>query len=128
MSSAYAVARFLALNSIGTMGGKSKWCLNVGKEPPQPEECVTIYDTNSDAADNDGIAWPSIQVRTRSKDYRSSIERHGLIRRTLVVNPFVFEDVVYSVSHASGPMAIGTDESNRFIIVTNYSLIRDSGE
>ena len=106
--------------------------LFIGKEPPAPKNCVTIFDTSGIAPDlgltDQGYERPSIQVRVRNTSYIAGwnlIERiknclHGLSQTTV-------NGTLYSVIYcSSGPTLLDWDDNGNCRFVCNFLIQRRS--
>ena len=105
--------------------------LFVGKEPHEPDECATIFDTtglpNQVTLGMEGnYYYPSIQIRVRSDDYRDGweliqnimISLHGRAQET-------WNGTLYSIiKQTSGPTLLDWDDNNRVRFVVNFDIQR----
>ena len=112
-----------------TFGGD----LFIGREPAEPHDCVTIYDTPSFPPDltlDSGESYyrSSVQVRVRDRSYveAMSIARnimtslHGRAQET-------WSGTLYTVIRATGePALLAWDDNNRAIVIINFNLQRRS--
>lgn len=104
--------------------------LFVGKEPSNPKNTVTVFDTPGFSPElnleTQGYEYPSVQIRVRNSSYVNGwnlIERikdalHGLSQQTV-------NGTLYSVIYCSGsPALLDWDDNNNVRIVCNFNLQR----
>jgi len=120
----------VAESYLGFTFGKD---LFIGREPAEPHDCVTIYDTPSFPPDltlDSGESYyrSSVQVRVRDRSYveAMSIARnimtslHGRAQET-------WSGTLYTVIRATGePALLAWDDNNRAIVIINFNLQRRS--
>ncbi len=127
MSAAKIVADFLVAQNVGTIASKKGWAIAVGSEPVDPVECVTVYDTGGQGLDTDelDVAYPTIQVRTRSTRYLDGDAKQRQIRGLLPkAVPFIaFNEQVLDIVMTTDITSIGRDDDNRFLFTSNYRLM-----
>ena len=104
--------------------------LFIGKEPVNPANCVTIFDTTSIPPQltltSQGYEYPSVQIRVRNIDYLTgwnlieSIKNllHGL--NNISCNGYLIT-LIYC---ASGPVLLDWDEKSRARLIVNFNLQR----
>lgn len=105
--------------------------LFIGKEPANPDLCVTLYDTGGRGPvtpfdRTEKYYYQTFQVRVRSKGYLEGMtlaldvmdSLHG--RGHEEWNDAVYELIVCE----SAPCLIGRDDSGRALITANYSVQR----
>ncbi|MCW5678455.1 MAG: hypothetical protein KIT65_10975 [Xanthobacteraceae bacterium] len=140
MSPAHLLALYLAQNGVGTFGGSAKWSISVSREPVDPPEAVTIYDTGGDGPDTDelDLLGPTIQVRVRGPNYAEAYAKQEEIRDLLILD----QPVIVTPEGATVPaefigivmqsdiLAIGRDENDRHLLTANYSAtkVRNAAE
>ena len=107
--------------------------LFIGREPANPGDCVTIYDTPSFPPDlslsNDGTYfYSSVQIRVRDGSYTQAMgmarnimtSLHGRAQET-------WSGTLYTVIKATGePALLAWDDNNRAIVIINFNLQRRS--
>lgn len=106
--------------------------LFIGREPPEPKTCVTVYDTPGAppllTLEEEGATYDysSIQVRVRSSKHSTGWELakdiqdalHGRANET-------WNGTLYTVIRCiSGPHLLEWDQNNRVIFVVNFNLQR----
>lgn len=106
--------------------------LFVGREPAEPNDCVTIFDTSGQppqlTLEEEGatLNYDSFQIRVRNTSYRDgwdvieSIQDllHGRANET-------WNGTMYSVIFcSSGPALLEWDENDRVKFIINYRTIR----
>ena len=127
-SPASDIAQLLAENSVGDFAGVAGWAIYVGKEPSAPDDVLTVYDTGGSSADDEnGLYYPSIQIRVRSNSYLSAYAKAEEVRAVLTGLPsFVADGVEYVGAWQSSDIAcIGFDDNDRALFVINYRLMRE---
>lgn len=99
----------------------------VGTEPPEPDTCVTLYDTGGDGElAYRGYENPTVQVRVRSFDYAAGYALAVQIRDMLVTERrIVTAEYVYSGFWLVSDVAkIGRDDKNRELFTFNLRIHR----
>jgi hypothetical protein len=139
---AYELARFLEEQGVGIWGGNSDWSLHVGREPSDPDNVTTLYDTGGiePLAVDPYIGQPQVQVRVRAHGtrYLEAYELQERIRGLLVqpgagLVPGALERTIgvhryVQIFPIADILAIGRDDKDRHIVVANYQLIRQAVE
>jgi hypothetical protein len=106
--------------------------LFIGKEPADPNNCVTIFDTPglppqlTLAGKGEDYFYPSIQVRVRNTNYLTAYSLADSIR-----------DVLHGLAHETwngtlyiliqctqGPALLDWDENNRCRFIINFNVQR----
>jgi hypothetical protein len=127
-SAAYDFAKFLVAAGVGAFGGDAQWCINYGAEPDAPGDCITVYDTGGPEPETEelDLLRPTLQVRVRCVDYESGYAKQLLIRKLLTeTEPVQMETSRFDMVAASSDiLSIGRDDSNRFLLTSNYRCIR----
>jgi len=104
--------------------------LFVGKEPANPDICVTIFDTHGMpqqlTLNDQGYEYPSVQIRVRAKDYQTGwalIEgiKNILHGRASETWNGAFYSVIYCVS---GPALLDWDDNSRVRFIANFNANR----
>lgn len=105
--------------------------LFIGKEHPQPDSCVTIYDTPGMGPDlgldkDEKYQHPSIQIRVRNNSYLAGWDLandimdalHGRAHET-------WNGTYYTViTCTSGPALLDWDDHNRARFIVNFEVQR----
>lgn len=123
------VAGYLAGEGLGAVGGSAQWALYIGKEPLQPDDAVTIYDTGGPFDNPDGPYYsPTIQVRVRSHSYDDGYTRAEAIRDQLIIpTARVIGGWLYTGFWLlSDVVKIGTDDKNRELFTVNFQSRREA--
>lgn len=131
-SPAYELAQYLAAQNVGEFGGDGDWSIFVASEPTTPESCITVYDEG----DGDEYFQPidldtgGVQVRVRSFSYEMAYEVQKQSRQVLTAigNEVIQQHYYIGVWAASGIMSIGRDDNERFLLVCNYRVERQSSD
>lgn len=118
------------LEAESSLGLTLKTNLFVGREPTEPVDCVTIFDTEGEPPQlnltDQGYEFPSVQIRVRSSAYAtgwSMIEAiknrlHGLSQET-------WNSTLYSVIYCgSGPALLDWDDNSRARFICNFKIQR----
>lgn len=123
-SAARDIADYLAANGVGTIGTD----VNAHREPPTPNDTVTVYATGGLPGDLDNDFFrPTIQIRVRCVNPEQGMERLESIVNILGF-PVSFEqgDWRYiGVGTTTEPEPIGFDDKQRALIVQNFQIMRE---
>lgn len=133
-SPATELADYMAANGIGLRGGDTQFSIHVSREPINPDDVITLYDTGGDApvAISDELRSRTIQVRIRTvaAGYVAAMAKHQQIFE-LLAQPAI-EDTADPIERNIGAhrytgiwlvgeiTPIGRDENDRHLIVANY--------
>lgn len=104
--------------------------LFIGKEPIQPRNSVTIFDTYGYAPDlglkDQGYERPSVQIRVRSKSYTAGMELAQNIKTALHGRSHqTWNGTLYTVIYcSSGPALLDWDENGNARFIINFNLQR----
>ena len=105
--------------------------LFISREPTQPDDCVTLYDTGGPEDDLtldrlERYERPRIQVRSRANNYTDAYGMIQDIRSKLQGRAHeVWNGAMYTLIRvASGPEFIEYDGNNRAIVVLNLMIQR----
>jgi len=105
--------------------------LFVGREPVEPDTCVTIFDTYGfppllTLSGNGGYYYPSVQIRVRGNDYLTGWNLIQDIRTVLHGKAGeTWNATLYTVIYcSSGPALLDWDENNRPRFIINFNLQR----
>lgn len=104
--------------------------LFIGKEPPTPDNCITIFDTYGfpPQLTLDGVKYeyPSVQIRVRNNEYLAG---YALIKD--IVNILhamaqqTWNNTLYSVIYcSSGPALLDWDDNGRVRFIANFNIHR----
>lgn len=126
---AHDTALFIAsLAGFGAFGGDSGWPVYVGREPLEPVNVVTVYDTGgSPDVLIDNVQEPSIQVRVRANSYAQGYAKAQEARRALQEAMSVTIDggqVVQWIGQGNINY-IGRDDKDRCLFTDNYRMMRE---
>lgn len=133
-SPAQVIAALLVAEGLVTRPSQNlDWPVQVGTEPKQPDNTVTIYDTGEDqdsrSMNGNRTSWPTIQIRIRSEDYPTGWDKGIAIQELLdsVANASaaVGTDIwhIQTVHVISALVPIGRQEENlRYLFVINAAL------
>jgi len=136
-SPAVELAQYVADELGYVFGGNSDWSFHATREPAEPANVVTFYDTDGrDPLVIDGaeILQPAIQVRARSFDYLEAYEvqkavydvlqQPGLAELDTDLAREIGTGRYIGINLAGDIIAIGRDDNDRQLVVANYTLIR----
>lgn len=105
--------------------------LFIGREPVNPDNCVTIFDTPGFPPEmtldgNSGYEYPSIQIRVRNKTYQAGWAKAQAIKDSLHGrNHETKNATLYTViSCSSGPAFLGWDSEERAKFIINFNVQR----
>lgn len=97
----------------------------INKEPADPIECLTIYDTGGDPSNPKYILdYPTIQIRSRAADYDTCFQNiqecfeflNG--RPSETVNTTRFTGIMAT----TGLLSLGQDSNQKYLYTTNFRL------
>jgi hypothetical protein len=113
------------------LGLEYKKNLFIAKEPDNPDNCVTVFDTPSFPPEYDiaGQSYyrSSCQIRIRNNGYTDgmTVARNILDSLHARVNLEAWNGTVYTVIEATGePAQLAWDDNNRAIIIINFNFQR----
>jgi len=105
--------------------------LFIGREPSQPDDCVTIFDTYGfppllTLDGKDAYYYPSVQILVRNSSYTTGLELIQDIRTVLHgKGPETWNATLYTVIYcSSGPALRDWDENNRAHFIINFNMNR----
>ena len=104
--------------------------LFVGKEPASPSDCVTIFDTSGQPPQlnltDQGMEYPSVQIRVRNIDYQTGWNMVDAIKSLLHGRAQeTWNGTLYSVIYcASGPVFLDYDDNSRARFIVNFNILR----
>jgi hypothetical protein len=109
--------------------------LFIGKEPPTPKDCVTIYDTPGFPAkltikgQGENYYYPSVMIRIRNHNYVDGWNlAHDIMVALHGLNNISVGDTLYTViACANSPTLLDWDENNNARFIINFNLQRRSG-
>jgi hypothetical protein len=140
MPPALELAKFLADEQVtGAHGGAEDWSAHVSREPENPDDVVTLYDTGGLeplSLDGPDMGQPQVQVRVRAREYEAGYSLQKAIRAALVqpdaalggaaIERTIGESRYVTISPIGDILAIGRDEADRHIFTANYQVIRQA--
>jgi hypothetical protein len=137
LSPAHDIAKYLDVQGVGVLNAMTGWSINISREPMEPDNCVTVYDTGGLEPDTDelDLMHPTIQVRVRHRKlvvagidtgYELAYSKHEEIRDLLILGtPLITVDSTFVlINLVTEISAIGRDDNDRHLLVANYSTIR----
>jgi len=104
--------------------------LFIGREPAEPHNVVTIYDTNTSPPhttfDGQVYNYDTVQIRVRNKKYLDGYVLSQKIKEALHARAQeTWSGTLYSVILCtSGPAMLGWDDNNRVLFSINFQLQR----
>ena len=119
------------LEAVSSLGLEFGVDLFVGREPSDPDDCVTIFDTGGyppqlTMTQGEDFYSPSVQIRVRNNSYLTGYNLisdivtalHGQAQET-------WNGVLYSVIKAvSDPALLDWDDNQRARFIVNFNLKR----
>lgn len=123
---AHIIAKHLQSAGFGTLGAETGEAIFVSYEPEEPSEIITVYDTggeNPDTFDQD-LLRNTIQIRVKSDNYLTGYEKQKNIRLNLLADTNPVSGIIRAFQIGS-INSLGTDDKERFILTTNYSLLME---
>lgn len=108
--------------------------LFLGREPADPDTCVTLYETGGRPADDffgDGTApaleRPGLQVRVRASGYSTAAALAGDVWQALakVSNDTLSGTLYQRVMPLQSPFAFDRDDRDRMVFAANFDVIRN---
>lgn len=118
----------LVSKGIGAFGGSADWAIFIGKEPPDPDSCITIYDTLGEAPNPKWLLdEPRFQVRFRSNDYPAMMAKADAVKRALLGLPSqTLGGTVYvGIWMIADTGFLMQDANERSIVTQSYRVIRE---
>lgn len=125
---AHDTALYLAaLAGFGTFGGSTGWPVYVGREPLEPVDVVTCYDTGGAPGPLIDLRTPTVQVRVRAADYDEGWQKANEAYAALVqVTKQAVTDANILAWSPSGEVTyIGRDDKDRPLFTVNFEMLRD---
>lgn len=105
--------------------------LFVGMEPENVDNCVTIFDTSTQAPQlllnpDENYDYTSIQIRVRNRDYETGFALINNIKNALHGQAAIEQGgTYYSVIYcSSGPALLDFDSNNRPRFIINFNIQR----
>jgi hypothetical protein len=136
----------LESEGIGVFGAEKGWAIFIGREPDQPTNVITLFDTgggspqipmdstvtkdgSSDKHRKGFVEFANVQIRVRSKEYISVYAKVEQIRKALA-NRGVFFSLDNSAKYLniemqSDPLYVGEDDKRRQIFSLNIVATRE---
>jgi hypothetical protein len=117
-------------NDSSSLGLNYQDNLFIGREPPYPINCVTIYDTPGMSPylglNDVGYEYPSIQVRVRNTKYSDGWSLIEKIKTALHgKNQIPWNGTLYSLIYCtSGPALLEWDDNGNAVFFCNFNLQR----
>lgn len=127
-SPAFELANYLGGQGIGSPGSETDWGIFVGKEPPNPDSVITLYDTGGSAPllYDENLRRPTIQVRVRSFNYLDAVAKQeaafGVLNK--VIGQVIGDHQYLGVWMLSDIISIGRDDNDRYLLTANYQIER----
>jgi len=107
--------------------------LFIGKEPDNPDSCVTLFDTGEfppqlTSTKGENYYYPTVQIRVRNNVYLTGYNLISDIRDVLhALNHETWNNTIYElIECASGPEFLDWDENDRARFVVNFNIQRHS--
>ncbi len=103
--------------------------LFIGSEPPEPDQCVTIYDTGGQSPDvHIEYRRPTAQVRVRSNAYRDGwVLANDILEALNGKHEETWNSTRYlTIWTLSDVLYIGKDQNDRFLFTVNFLTHRTS--
>jgi hypothetical protein len=125
--------RQLLINAgVGVLGGgnlqANQWPIFIGKEPDEPSNCVTLYDTPGDPPHPKWrLDYPRFQVRVRAVNYNTGFEKAQAVRNALLgLTPQDFNGSRYAgIYVVADTYFLLTDARNRVVFISTWRIIRE---
>jgi hypothetical protein len=127
-SPARDTAAYLVTQGVtGAFGGASGFPVYVGREPLEPVDVVTCYDTGGGAGALIDLRRPTVQVRVRAADYDAGWQKINAIFEALSAPTMVAvpDATILVWAQASDVSFIGRDDKDRPIFTANFEVLRD---
>jgi len=119
------------LESVSSLGLTFATDLFVGREPVDPDNCVTIFDTPGSPPQltytkGESYEYPSIQIRVRNRNYNAGWDLINDIKFYLHGRGHeTWNGTYYSLIAASdSPALLDYDENNRARFICNFNIQR----
>lgn len=108
-------------------GGLSDWAIFIGRQPNDPNACITLYDSGGRANPRWLLDFPSVQIRVRggANQYAAAANRCLQIKQILLGIPSqdLNGDRWVQVNLTSDRAFVGYDQLNRPEFTMNFNLI-----
>lgn len=117
----------VAAGVAGAFGGATGWPAYVGREPLDPINVITCYDTGGPAGPLVDLRTPTVQVRVRSSSYDDGWQKINEASAALM-EPFEVatqDATILAWGITSEPGFIGRDDKDRALFTANFQLMRD---
>lgn len=116
-----------ALPGFGAFGGASGWPIYLGREPLEPVDVVTVYDTGGSPGPLIDFRKPTVQVRVRADKYDDGWQKINEAYEALVqpVDVTVTDAVILGWVPTSEIAYIGRDDRDRPLFTVNFEIMRD---
>jgi hypothetical protein len=118
-----------SLVGFGAFGGATDWSLYVGREPLEPINVITVYDTGGQppvGKTGAQVRYTTVQARIRAKEYGEGWQKGDDIVRALVLNTDQAtvggRNVAWSAT--TDVTFIGRNEADYALFTVNFNLIR----
>jgi len=117
-------------SSLGLVFGEN---LFIGKEPPAPRNCVTIYDTYGgppsltlQGKEGGFYEYNSIQIKVRNASYPDGYELcYNIMASLHGINHYAVEDTLYTaIICTSGPALLEWDDNGNASFIINFNVQR----
>lgn len=128
MSPAHELSLYLASLGVGQFAGNGDWGIHVGREPVNPANAITLYDTGGPQPVNYSInlRQPTIQVRIRTTNYPVGFNKLAEIYEHLnaIATQVIGGNTYIGVRLTTDFLSIGRDDNERHLLTANYQIQR----
>ncbi|MAK86392.1 MAG: hypothetical protein CMK96_05525 [Pseudomonas sp.] len=127
-SPAHDTALYLtAFSAFGSFGGVADWPVYVGREPLEPEDVVTCYDTGGAPGPLIDLRKPTVQVRLRANSYNAGWQKINAAYEALVqpIAEAAPDVLILGWVPISEVAYIGRDDHDRALFTVNFEVMRD---
>ena len=132
-SPAIELAQYLAdVGVASSSGGDGAWSVHVSREPLEPPEVITLYDTTGRDLElvDEQLRHPGIQVRVRARDYAEGYAKQQAIFDALAVptSQIIGAHWYVAVALVGDILSLGRTDRDRHLLTANYLIERQPVE
>lgn len=126
-SPAHDIALYLAECGLGAFAGAAAWSIAVSREPENPPEAITVYDTSGGPPMPDiALRQPTIQIRVRGAGYEAAHAKAEAVFDVLTreTTREIGGHRYIGIWATSDIGSIGRDDNERHLLTMNFRIER----